>query len=103
MAEMDNADSVNTDHSGVSFADSDCYNETERILAELFIPLVLLCVLLSVTLWLNEFYFYHKEAQALRNSLAGYFSEGARLPRWRVSQRFTKDFLTDFHTYIKKF
>ena len=103
MAKMDMANSFDPDSCWIFTADSNSYNETERILAELFIPLVLLCVLLSVTLWLNEFYFYHKEAQALRNSLAGYFSEGARLPRWRVSQRFTKDFLTDFHTYIKKF
>jgi hypothetical protein len=30
-----------------------------------------------------QFNFYHKEAQALENSLVGYFSEEARLPRLR--------------------
>jgi len=44
--------------------------------------------------------FYHKEDQAFRNSLAGYFSAGARLPRWRYHEGSQRTFSTAPAFYI---
>ena len=66
--------SVNPYCSGIFTADSDSNNETERILADLIISFVLLCVILCDPLWLMNSFLSQRDTKVITKVHKGFIN-----------------------------